>query len=140
RDAVEQAFCGTVHIEGRYEQRNGSYGQAVIRELPESAPCEVYLDTRTDDSILSPELRGKGFHTMTLFGLDAPYSLFARNNEKLRRDAQRKFIDSINQWLEEPIEDCLAVARDGDLCIESKSLVDVDQVLGMYHGNIFQDV
>ena len=76
---------------------------------------------------------------MTLFGLDAPYSLFARNNEKLRRDAQRKFIDSINQWLEEPIEDCLAVARDGDLCIESKSPVDVEQALGMYHGNIFQD-
>ena len=54
-----------------------------------------------------------------------------------RRRAE--IIDSINQWLEEPIEDCLAVARDGDLCIESKSPVDIEQALGMYHGNIFQD-
>ena len=76
---------------------------------------------------------------MTLFGLDAPYSLFAKNNEKMRRDAERKFIASINQWLEEPIEDCLAVTRNGELCIESKSPVDIENSLGMYHGNIFQD-
>ena len=139
RYSADEAFCGTFHSDEGYEQMNRSYTQAAKRELPDKTPCEVYCHTLTDDSILSPELRGKGFHTMTLFGLDAPYSLFARNNEKLRRDAQRKFIDSINQWLEEPIEDCLAVARDGDLCIESKSPVDVEQALGMYHGNIFQD-
>jgi phytoene dehydrogenase-like protein len=45
----------------------------------------------------------------------------------------------MNQWLEEPLEDCLAVARNGDLCIESKSPVDIEDALGMYHGNIFQD-
>jgi phytoene dehydrogenase-like protein len=45
----------------------------------------------------------------------------------------------MNQWLEEPLEDCLAVARDGSLCIESKSPVDIEQSLGMYHGNIFHD-
>jgi phytoene dehydrogenase-like protein len=45
----------------------------------------------------------------------------------------------MNQWLEEPLEDCLAVARDGSLCIESKSPVDIEHSLGMYHGNIFHD-
>jgi phytoene dehydrogenase-like protein len=45
----------------------------------------------------------------------------------------------MNQWLEEPIEDCLAVARDGSPCIESKSPVDIEDSLGMYHGNIFHD-
>jgi len=44
----------------------------------------------------------------------------------------------MNQWLEEPLEDCLAVAGDGSLCIESKSPVDIEDALGMYHGNIFQ--
>src|SRR5204863_5410552 len=41
-------------------------------------------------------------------------------------------------WLAEPLEDCLAVARNGSLCIEGKSPVDIDEALGLYHGNIFQ--
>ena len=76
---------------------------------------------------------------MTLFGLDAPWSLFARDNKTMKTLAEKKFIESMNQWLEEPLEDCLAVARDGTLCIESKSPVDIEDALGMYHGNIFQD-
>jgi phytoene dehydrogenase-like protein len=39
--------------------------------------------------------------------------------------------------LEEPIEDSLAVMRDGRPCIESKSPMDIEDELGMYHGNIF---
>ena len=57
----------------------------------------------------------------------------------MRIRAQKKFLESMNQWLEEPLEDCLAVARDGSLCIESKSPVDIEDSLGLYHGNIFQD-
>ncbi|MDQ2659906.1 MAG: FAD-dependent oxidoreductase, partial [Verrucomicrobiota bacterium] len=37
------------------------------------------------------------------------------------------------------LEDCLAVARDGSLCLESKSPVDIETALGLYHGNIFQN-
>jgi len=65
--------------------------------------------------------------------------LFARDNRTMRKLAEKKFIDSMNQWLEEPLENCLAVARDGSLCVESKSPVDIEDALGMYHGNIFQD-
>jgi phytoene dehydrogenase-like protein len=135
----EQAWCGTFHSDESYEQMNASYGQAAKGQLPEKTPCEVYCHTLTDESILSPELREQGFHTITLFGLDAPYSLFAKDNEKVRKQAERKFLTSMNQWLEEPLEDFLAVARDGSLCIESKSPVDIENSLGMYHGNIFQD-
>ena len=99
----------------------------------------MYCHTLTDDSILAPKLREQGFHTMTLFGLDAPWSLFARDNENMRREAEKRFLASINQWLDEPIEDCLAVARDGRRCIESKSPVDIEDALGMYHGNIFHN-
>jgi phytoene dehydrogenase-like protein len=136
---AEQAWCGTFHSDEGYAQMQASYEQAVSGELPEKTPCEVYCHTLTDETILSPELRRKGFHTITLFGLDAPYSLFAKNNKPMREKAQRKFLASVNQWLEEPLEDCLAVARDGSLCIESKSPVDIEEALGMYHGNIFQD-
>ena len=134
-----EAFCGTFHSDESYDQMNASYDRASGGRLPEQTPCEMYCHTLTDDSILAPELREQGFHTMTLFGLDAPWSLFARDNENMRREAEKKFLASINQWLEEPIEDCLAVARDGRRCIESKSPVDIEDALGMYRGNIFQN-
>ena len=134
-----EAFCGTFHSDEGYEQMNVSYEQASKGRLPDKTPCEVYCHTLTDDSILGRDLRSQGFHTMTLFGIDAPYSLFAKDNETMRKQAEKKFLESMNQWLEEPLEDCLAVARNGDLCIESKSPVDIEEALGMYHGNIFQD-
>jgi phytoene dehydrogenase-like protein len=134
-----EAFCGTFHSDEGYEQMNLSYEQASRGQLPDKTPCEVYCHTLTDDSILAPDLREKGFHTMTLFGIDTPWSLFSRDNETMRKQAEKKFLTSMNQWLEEPLEDCLAVARDGSLCIESKSPVDIEDALGLYHGNIFQD-
>jgi phytoene dehydrogenase-like protein len=76
---------------------------------------------------------------MTLFGIDTPYSLFAEDNDATRKRSEKKFLESMNQWLAEPLEDCLAVARDGTLCLESKSPVDIEESLGMYHGNIFHD-
>lgn len=134
-----EAFCGTFHSDEGYEQMNVSYDQAADGMLPEKTPCEIYCHTLTDDSILGPGLREQGFHTMTLFGLDAPWSLFARDNHEMRREAEEKYLGSINQWLEEPIESCLAVAGDGKPCIESKSPVDIEDELGMYHGNIFHN-
>ena len=134
-----EAFCGTFHSDEGYEAMNVSYAQASRGQLPDKTPCEVYCHTLTDDSILAPELRAQGFHTMTLFGIDMPWSLFARGNPTMRKAAERKFLESMNQWLDEPLEDCLAVARDGQPCIESKSPVDIEDALGMYHGNIFQD-
>jgi phytoene dehydrogenase-like protein len=137
--SAEQAWCGTFHSDEGYEQMNASYDQAAKGRLPEKTPCEVYCHTLTDDSILAPELREQGFHTMTLFGLDAPWNLFARDNEMMRQQAEKKFLASIDRWLEGPLAECLAVARDGRLCIESKSPVDIEDSLGMYRGNIFQD-
>jgi phytoene dehydrogenase-like protein len=137
--SAEQAFCGTFHTDEGYEQMNVSYQRAAQGLLPDKPPGEVYCHTLTDDSILSPELRQQGYQTLTLFGLDTPWSLFARDNATMRNQAEKKFIASMNQWLEEPFEDCLAVARDGSPCIESKSPVDIEESLSMYRGNIFQD-
>ena len=85
-----EAFCGTFHSDEGYEQMNASYDQASEGRLPEKTPCEVYCHTLTDDSILAPDLREQGFHTMTLFGLDAPWSLFARDNENDATAQRRK--------------------------------------------------
>jgi len=134
-----EAFCGTFHSDEGYQQMNTSYEQAARGVLPEKTPCEVYCHTLTDDSIIGPDLRQRGFHTMTLFGLDTPWSLFARDNSTMKKMAEEKFLNSINQWLEEPLQDCFARSKKGELCIESKSPVDIEDALGMYHGNIFQD-
>ena len=136
---TREAFCGTFHTDEGYEEMNVSYAEASQGLLPERPPGEVYCHTLTDDSILSAELRAQGFHTMTLFGLDTPWPLFARDNKTVRAEAEKRFLASMDQWLEEPLQDCLAVARDGSLCIESKSPVDIEDALGLYHGNIFQD-
>jgi phytoene dehydrogenase-like protein len=137
--SAREAFCGTFHSDEGYNQMTLSYEQALQGRLPDRTPCEVYCHTLTDDSVLAPELREKGYHTMTLFGIDAPWSLFARANGIMRKEAEKKFLASMNQWLEESLQDCLAHAADGSLCIESKSPVDIEESLGMYHGNIFQD-
>jgi phytoene dehydrogenase-like protein len=134
-----EAFCGTFHIDEGYEEMKASYEQAKQGNLPDKLPSEVYCHTLTDSSILSPELRAQGFHTMTLFGLDTPWPLFAEDNETARRRAQQRFVEGLDGWLAEPLEDCLAVAHDGSLCIEGKSPVDIEEALGLYHGNIFQN-
>ncbi len=138
RHATAEAFCGTFHSHEGYEQMKKSRQLAAAGRLPEPLPCEIYCHTLTDGSILSPELRAQGFHTMTLFGLDTPWGLFEKDNAAMRSRAERGFLESVNTWLEEPLENCLAVARDGSPCIESKSPVDIEDALGLYHGNIFQ--
>ncbi|MBS0659052.1 MAG: NAD(P)/FAD-dependent oxidoreductase [Verrucomicrobia bacterium] len=135
---ASEAFCGTFHCDEGYEEMKLSHAQAAAGRLPDRVPCEVYCHTLTDGSILSRELIEQGYHTMTLFGLDTPWSLFERDNTAQRVRAQRKFLAGMNRWLEEPLEECLAVAADGSLCIESKTPEDLDASLGLYHGNIFQ--
>ncbi len=136
--AAQDAFGGTFHIDESYEQMMTSYRQAAHGRLPDKLPSEIYCHSLTDDSILSPGLRRNGFHTLTLFGVDTPWALFAKDNAEMRAKAQAKFVEGVNRWLAEPLEDCLARASDGSLCIEGKSPVDIEDALGLYHGNIFQ--
>jgi phytoene dehydrogenase-like protein len=136
--AATDAFRGTFHIDESYDQMKRSYEQAAQGKLPDKLPSEIYCHTLTDASILSPELRAKGFHTLTLFGIDTPYPLFAEDNAAMRERAQAKFVAGLNGWLAEPLEDCLARASNGSYCIEGKSPVDIEDALGLYHGNIFQ--
>ena len=70
--------------------------------------------------------------------MDSPWTLFAQNNAVMREKAQTRFIEGVNGWLSEPLEDCLARASDGSPCIEGKSPVDIEDAIGLYHGNIFQ--
>jgi phytoene dehydrogenase-like protein len=134
---ARDAFCGTFHVDEGYEQMKTSHRQAAQMRLPDRVPCEVYCHTLTDGSILSPELRARGFHTLTLFALDTPWRLFSADNDNMRRQATRKCLDGLNGYLAEPIEGCLARDWNGEPCIEARTPVDIEQALGHYRGNIF---
>jgi phytoene dehydrogenase-like protein len=133
----QQAFSGTFHMDERYTAMQGSYEMASHGFMPDTPPGEMYCLTITDDSILSPELRTAGYHTVTLFGLDMPARLFRENPVKACQQALRRYVKGINQYLAEPLEDCLAVDADGQPCIEAKSAVDLEHDLGLPAGHIF---
>ena len=105
--------------------------------MPDFPPGEIYCHTLTDDSILSPQLRADGYHTITLFGLDMPYGLFESNPDHMRREAADRYLAGINRYLAEPIQDCLATDIQNQPCLESMSAFDLEQNLSLPRGNIF---
>ena len=137
RYSSSEAFAGTFHVNEGYEQMQTSYDMSLKGEMPPIPPGEIYCHTLTDSSILSPELNARGFHTLTLFGLDMPYHLFVEDNDKARGLALQRYLSGINQYLEEPIEECLASDADGKPCIEAMSAVDLEEKIHLPKGNIF---
>jgi len=137
RCSSNEAFAGTFHIDEGYGQMLTSYSQSMAGEVPTNPPGEVYCHTLTDDSILSDELNRRGFHTLTLFGLDMPYRLFEKDNNRTRSEVLAKYLAGVNQFLEEPIESCLAKDAHGAPCIEAKSPVDLENEICLPLGNIF---
>ncbi len=133
----KEAFAGTFHVDEGYEQMQASYRESMAGEMPATPPGEIYCHTLTDDSILSPELNARGFHTLTFFGLDMPYRLFVEDNEKARDMALGRYLAGINRYLDEPIEECLAKDTDGKPCIEAMSAVDLENKIHLPKGNIF---
>lgn len=131
------AFAGTFHINESYSQLESSYQVAKSGAIPSDLPLEMYCHTLTDPTILSPELSQRGFHTLTLFGLHTPAALFDKDPEGSKAIAKQAAIDSLNQYLAEPIESVLAVCNDGSLAIEAKSPLDLENDLGLPRGNIF---
>jgi len=137
--APEQAFAGTFHINQAYSQLEETFQEAASGKIPDTIACEIYCHTLTDPSILSEELQAQGYHTLTVFGLDLPYELFIKDNEATKAEVVNKFLKGINEYLAEPIEDCLARDKSGNWCIEAKSSVDIEKELGMPRGNIFHN-
>jgi phytoene dehydrogenase-like protein len=126
--APEDAFTGTFHVNEGYEQLDAAYREACAGELPSLPPCEVYCHSLTDPTILSPDLRARGIHTLTSFGLHMPARLFADDDAKDR--AVSATLRSLNSVLDEPIEECL-------LGIEALTPPELEAELGLPGGHIF---
>jgi phytoene dehydrogenase-like protein len=138
--APEDAFAGSFHVDEGYEQMKASFAAARDGNLPDPAPGEIYCHTLTDDSILSPDLRAQGYHTLTLFGLDMPWRLFSpENNAARREEVARLYLAGLDRLCAEPFEDCLARDHDGHPCIEVKTPRDLEDEISLDQGNIFHN-
>ena len=136
--APEQAFGGTFHINETYPQLEQAYAEATAGRVPDPLPIEIYCHSLADPSILSPELRESGAHTLTVFSLQTPHRLAASGDHDAHRAAlQHAVLASLNSVLAEPIEDCILTGPSGEPCIETKTTLDLEETLGLTGGNIF---
>ena len=131
----EIAFAGTLHVDESASALAAAYRESEAGRLPDPLPFEAYCHTLTDRTILSPQAARDGLHTITLFGLHTPAHLYAEPGTKER--AVKLALAGLNRFLEETIEDCLAVDADGRPCIEALSPLDVERELAMPGGHIF---
>ncbi|MGZ8648039.1 MAG: FAD-dependent oxidoreductase, partial [Solirubrobacteraceae bacterium] len=130
----EDAFAGTFHGNEGYAQLESAFALAQAGRLPSPLPCEVYCHSLTDPSILGP---GVNAHTLTLFALHTPATLFEPARRELTREALDAALRSLDSVLAEPIEGCLLRAPDGSPCLEVKSPLDLEDELALPRGNIF---
>lgn len=134
----EAAFGGTFHINEEYSQLQAAYEAAASGEIPSPLPCEIYCHSLTDPSILGADLQASGAQTLTVFALHVPDRLITtENNDEMRSRLQAAVLASLNSVLAEPIEDVLLTDANGNLCIETKTTLDIESALGMPGGNIF---
>ncbi|MFM8824610.1 MAG: phytoene desaturase family protein [Candidatus Nanopelagicus sp.] len=135
--AASDAFMGTLHINESFTQLERAYQQAKAGELPKELPLEMYCHSLSDNSILSDELNQQCYHTLTIFALHTPAKLFDKEPQKIKELAKQKALAALNQYLLDPIEDCLATDTNGQLCIEVKSPLDLENEINLPRGNIF---
>ncbi len=131
------AFAGTFHVNESDTQLEAAYAQASAGRIPDVVPCEIYCHSLSDPSILGPELRAAGAHTLTCFALHLPARLFREDPEGARAAALAATLRSLDSVLAEPLMDCVATAPDGTPCVEARSPVDLEADLGLPGGHIF---
>lgn len=132
------AFAGTLHIDESLSALEESFAHSVAGRVPDHLPAEIYCHTLTDPSILGDDLQQRGWHTMTLFGLNTPAHLFTGDDHDVVRDhLVEGYLDAIDQFCEEPIRDCLATDANGDPCIEARTPWELQASVGLPGGHIF---
>jgi phytoene dehydrogenase-like protein len=126
------AFAGTFHANESFSQFEKVFVDAQVGVMPAKMPIEMYCHTLSDPSILGQELQDAGYQTLTLFGIHTPASLFDADNDAAREAALSSALDSLNQYLAEPIEDVIA-------SIEVKTPLDLEDAIALPRGNIFHN-
>ncbi|WP_029137806.1 phytoene desaturase family protein [Nakamurella lactea] len=130
------AFAGTTHLREGFDELEIAYRASAAGTIPDPLPSEVYCHSVTDPSIIGPG-EAPGTATLTLFGLHAPVDLFRADPAAAKQQAAASALAALQQYLAEPLEECVAVDTNGQPCIEVASPLDVQGSVGMPGGNIF---
>ena len=133
----KKAFAGTFHIDESYEQLERAYHQAKSGAIPDVIPSEMYCHTLTDPSILSESMQAAGNHTLTLFALHTPASLFDKDHDRVKVEVTKRILAGLNKYLVEPIEELLLKDASGQPCIEVKTPQELEAEIDLPRGNIF---
>jgi len=131
------AFAGTAHLREGFDELESAYRVSASGDLPDPVPSEVYCHSITDPSILEAASTDGSLATLTLFGLHTPVELFLSDPESARLRAATSALASLQQYLAEPLEDCLAKDADGRRCVDASSPLDIQAAINMPGGNIF---
>ena len=136
--SLQAAFGGTFHINETWSQLHHAWSEAQSGRLPDPIPAEIYCHSLTDPSILDASLVDAGVHTLTVFALHTPHRLIqSLDPDAVRQDLQDRVLRSLNSVLAEPIEDVILSTPDGQLCVETKTTIDLEHTLRLPGGNIF---
>ncbi|MDQ2847166.1 MAG: NAD(P)/FAD-dependent oxidoreductase [Actinomycetota bacterium] len=130
------AFAGTTHLREGFDELEAAYRVSAAGALPDPVPSEVYCHSLTDASILGNAADGS-LATLTLFGLHTPVELFRADPVAAKKQAADAALASLQEYLAEPLADCLALDTDGRPCLDIASPLDVQASVGMPGGNIF---
>jgi len=131
------AMAGTLHINESFTQLERAYRESSAGMIPTEIPCELYCHTLTDPSILAPSLSATGMHTLTLFAIHTPASLFDGDHDGVKEVVTKRILDGLNSYLIEPIESCLAKDQNGRPCLEVKTPQELEAEIDLPRGNIF---
>ena len=126
------AFAGTFRLHEDAAELEAAHAEATRGEIPKRPPAELYCHTLTDPSIVDGPR-----HTLTLFGLHAPARLFAADEARVRDTLVARYLDGLDEHLDEPIRECLARDENGDPCLEARTPLDLERELAMPGGDIF---
>lgn len=139
RSGIDPAtgFAGTLHLHQSYSELERAYAEASAGRVPDPLPCESYCHSLTDPSIIAPELRAAGFHTLTIFGLHTPARLFDHDHDTARARVRDAALAALQSVLAEPLLDCVARDGHGELCIEVMTPQDVEREVRLPGGQIF---
>ncbi|MEP7036045.1 MAG: NAD(P)/FAD-dependent oxidoreductase [Dermatophilaceae bacterium] len=133
----EAAFAGTFHVNEDFSQLQLAFATASGGQIPHLVPCEIYCHSLSDRSILGVDLAATDAQTLTLFAMHLPARLFRSENAAQRQVALAATLRSLNSLLAEPIEDVIMRDGNGQMCLEARTPVDLENDLGLPGGNIF---
>ena len=127
------AFAATLHLAAELSHLEKAYAEAQSGQVPAPLPGRLDCPSLADPSVLGPGDEGR--HTLSFLAHHTPAALFdGADRADAKQRAVAAVLATVNEYLEEPIESCLARDADGQPCLQARVPQDVEAELAMPGG------